>query len=155
VTGAYLLDTTVLIDHAKGRRDGVDVLGRLFAETGALFTCDVVSSEAVSGGLTEERDVIIRLLDALEYVAIDPEAARWSGDRRRELRAAGRRAPLADALIAATAWRLDATIVTRNAADFEHLGVPVLGYGMPAPPAPSAAGPPRQAKPGTKRGSTS
>ncbi len=129
MTHAYVLDTTVLIDHAKGRPDGVAVVARLFSETGNLYTCDVVTSEALSGGQPEERALIIRLLDALEYVAIDPGGARWAGDRRRALRSAGRRGPLADALIAATAWRLDATVVTRNSADFERFGVRVLEYG--------------------------
>lgn len=141
---AYLLDTTVLIDHAKGRAAGVEVLERLFAETSDLYTCDVVTSEALSGGSPEERTLIARLLDALEYIAIDPEGARWAGDRRRSLRASGRRSPLSDALIAATAWRMDATVVTRNPADFERLGVPVLAYGEQP-----------QARAGTKRGSTS
>ena len=139
---AYLLDTTVLIDHAKGRPDGVRVLARLFAESGDLYTCDVVTSEALSGGIAEERALIIRLLDALDYIAIDPDGARWAGDQRRESRASGRRHPLADALIAATAWRMGATVVTRNAADFEGFGIPVLTYGE------------TQTSAGTKRGST-
>jgi predicted nucleic acid-binding protein len=139
----YLLDTTLLIDHSTGRPDGAQMLARLFAETGALYACDITTSEALAGGPRKERAVIIRLLDALEYVAIDPDGARWAGDRRRVLRAAGRRAPLGDALIAAVAWRLDATVVTRNAADFEPFGVKVMGYGDPP------------ARAGTRRGSTS
>lgn len=126
---AYLLDTTVLIDHAKGRDDGVAVLTRLFAETDRLYTCDVIATEALSGGVREERAIITRLLDALEYIAIDPEGARWAGDRRRALSRAGRRHPLADALIAATAWRMGAAVVTRNGADFERFGIAVLAYG--------------------------
>ena len=128
---AYLLDTTLLIDHAKGRRDGVDTIARLFEKSGRLYACDVVTCEALSGGVPFERDLIVRLLDALEYLAIDPEGARWAGDRRRELRAQGRRAPLGDSLIAAVAWRMNATVVTRNPRDFELYGVAVLGYGDP------------------------
>ncbi|MEA2025626.1 MAG: type II toxin-antitoxin system VapC family toxin, partial [Chloroflexota bacterium] len=127
----YVLDTTLLIDHATGRRDGVEILARLFGETGALYACDITTSEALSGGPPEERAIIARLLDALEYLVTDPEGARWAGDRRRELRAQGRRSPLGDSLIAAVAWRMEATIVTRNPADFELFGVPVLGYGEP------------------------
>jgi predicted nucleic acid-binding protein len=139
----YLLDTTVLIDHSKGRAEGVEVLARLVEETGDLYTCDVVTCESLSGGIPEERALMARLLDALEYVAIDPEGARWAGGQRRELRRAGHRCPLADALVAAVAWRLDAVIVTRNGADFRHFGVRVLAYGD------------GQARAGTKRGSTS
>ncbi|MFV2062087.1 MAG: type II toxin-antitoxin system VapC family toxin [Chloroflexota bacterium] len=139
----YLLDTTVLIDHARGFADGVEILERLFAETSHLYTCDIVTAEALSGGDATERAVISRLLDALEYLAIDPDGARWAGRRRQELRSKGRRHPLADALIAAAAWRVGATVVTRNAADLERFGVPVLGYGRG-----------RQTNAGTKRGST-
>ena len=143
MSAGYLLDTTLLIDHAKGRREGVAMLARLFEETGGLYTCDIVSCEALSGGVPDERGLITRLLDALEYLAIDPEGARWAGDRRRELRAQGRRSPLGDSLIAAVAWRTGATVVTRNPRDFEPFGVPVLSYGEPP-----------QASAGTKRGST-
>jgi predicted nucleic acid-binding protein len=140
---SYLLDTTLMIDHAKGRQDGVTMLARLFEETGRLYTCDIVSCEALSGGVLEERLAMTRLLDALEYLAIDPEGARWAGHRRRELRSQGHRSPLGDSLIAAVAWRMDATVVTRNPRDFEPFGVKVLGYGDPP------------ASEGTKRGSTS
>ncbi len=145
---SYLLDTTVLIDYAKGRPDGAGVVDRLFGETGMLYTCDITTSEALAGGQDEERAVVERLLDALEYIAIDPDGARWAGSRRRELRAEGRRAPLGDALIAAVAWRMDAIVVTRNPRDFEPFGVKVLGYGDPI-----RAG--LGASEGTKRGSTS
>ena len=74
------------------------------------------------------REAVRRLLDALEYVAVDPEAARWAGERRAERVAGGSRRHLGDALIAGLAWRLGATIVTRNPRDFEAYGVPVLGY---------------------------
>jgi len=101
-------------------------------------------ARALSGGAPEEREGIKRLLDALEYLALEPDGARWTGDRRRELRAQGRRSPLGDALIVAVAWRIDATVVTRNPKDFEPFGVKVLVYGDPS-----------QARAGTKRGSTS
>jgi predicted nucleic acid-binding protein len=39
---------------------------------------------------------------------------------------------LADALVAAAAWQLEATVVTRNPRDFEDAGVPVLAYGLAA-----------------------
>ena len=74
-----------------------------------------------------------RLLDALEYVALAPEGARWAGKQRRERRVSGRRAPsTTDALIAALAHSLGATVVTRNAQDFAAFDVQVLGYGEPA-----------------------
>ena len=124
-----MLDTTVIIDHANGLPAGVATVARLFAETSALYTCDVVTCEALSKGDPEQRRAAVRLLEALEFVALDPHGARWAGKQRRRLAAAGRKHPVADSLIAAVAWRMDATVVTRNGADFELFDVPVLGYG--------------------------
>ena len=126
----YLLDTTVLLDHASGRYGVLDVIERLFAETGDIFTCDAVVAEALSKGTDEELALIGRLIDALEYVATTPDAARWAAASRRRRDRASRR-HLGDSLIAGVAWDLDATVVTRNPCDFEGQGVPVLAYGQP------------------------
>jgi predicted nucleic acid-binding protein len=126
----YLLDSTVLIDYSHDHVPGREIMERLFAESSELYTCAVVSCESLSGGSPDQREAIRAALDALEYVAIDPDGARWAGDRRREEIESRRHKPgVSDALIAALAWRLGATVVTRNARDFEAFDVPVLGYG--------------------------
>jgi predicted nucleic acid-binding protein len=67
------------------------------------------------------------MIQALEYVATHPDAARWAGEARRR---SGRTSPrtLGDALIAGVAWSLGAMVVTRNPDDFVRMGVPVLAY---------------------------
>jgi predicted nucleic acid-binding protein len=124
----YLLDTTVLIDHAHGRAGVGDLLDSLFDQPNDLYVCDVVVTEALSSGPDNEILVIGSLVRALEYVSTHPEAARWAGDARRRRGLKGPRS-LADALIAGVAWSLEATIVTRNPRDFERIGAPVLAYG--------------------------
>jgi predicted nucleic acid-binding protein len=127
---SYLLDTTVVIDHAEGFAPAVELLSQLFSETSDLYTCDVVTCEALSRGDEEAVAVKRTLLDALEYVALSPDGARWAGEQRRTRREAGQRAPsTTDALIAALARSVGATVVTRNARDFDAFDVPVLGYG--------------------------
>ncbi len=128
-TVSYVLDSTVIIDYAEGRLAGTAIVERLFGETGELYTCDAITCEVLSGGTPDGRAGIRRLLDALEFVALDSEGARWAGERRAERRPGTSRRHLGDALVAAVAWRLGATIVTRNARDFEAYGVPVLAYG--------------------------
>lgn len=126
----YLLDSTVLIDYSHDHPHGEAIMERVFEESSELYTCDVVSCESLSVGSAEQRDAIRSALDALEYVALDPDGARWAGDQRRSRIAEGRHKPsVGDALIAGLAWRLGATVVTRNARDFEAFDVPVLGYG--------------------------
>ena len=124
----YLLDTTVLLDFAHDRPSALELVDRLFADAETLYTCDVVTCEALSGVDGLERRVIRGVLDALEYVALEPDAARWAAAARRAGRSSPGARSLADALIAATAWSLTATVVTRNPRDFERLGIPVLRY---------------------------
>ena len=131
---SYVLDTTVVIDHVDGYVPASELLDRLFSESGDIYTCDVVTCEALSKGDEHALSVKRTLLDALEYVALAPEGARWAAKQRRTQRAGGRRVPsTTDALIAALAHILGATVVTRNARDFAAFDVPVLGYGQPNP----------------------
>jgi predicted nucleic acid-binding protein len=124
----YLLDTTLVIDHAHGHEPAMALLHRLYEDGAELFTCDVVVCEALSGGTDEHRAVVSRLLQALDYVATDPDAARAAGAARRTRHEVGGRLGLGDALIAAVAGGLGATIVTRNRPDFERQGASVLTY---------------------------
>ena len=128
----YVLDTTLLIDHAADRPGAVALVRRLFEETADVYTCDAVVAEACSRGTDEELAAIATMIQALEYVATHPDAARWAGETRR---VRGRTSPrtLGDALIAGVAWSLGATVVTRNPDDFVRMGVPVLAYEADAP----------------------
>ena len=123
----YLLDTTLLIDHAKGRPGAVELVQELFSEPNEMLVCDAIVTEALSGVDVDQVDAILALIDALEYVSTDPDAARWAGASRSRLRRTSPR-QLGDAIIAGVAWFMDATVVTRNPADFEIQGVRVLGY---------------------------
>lgn len=129
----YVLDTTVIVDHINGYQPAVEMVHSLFGETSELFTCDVVTCEALSRGDQTAISAARILLDALEYVALSPEGARWAGERRRQRIELGRGKPgTSDALIAAVANSLGATVVTRNAKDFAAFEVPVLGYEQPS-----------------------
>jgi predicted nucleic acid-binding protein len=123
----YLLDTTLLLDHVRGKPSAVELVRSLFSEANDLYVCDAVVTESLSKGSDEEIAMIDMLLRPLEYVATTPDAARWAGASRRML---GHTSPrrLGDAIIAGVAWSLQATVVTRNPRDFEIQGVPVLAY---------------------------
>lgn len=124
----YLLDSTLLIDHANGDAPAAALLRRLFEEGHELYACDVVTCEVLSRGSDADIRHLRTLLDALEYVATSPEAARWAGTSRRQRHMAGGRRALADALIGGIAHELAAVVVTRNGADFERQGIEVLDY---------------------------
>ena len=46
----YLIDATLLIDHANGRPGAVALVRELFSEPNDLLVCDAVVSEALAGG---------------------------------------------------------------------------------------------------------
>jgi predicted nucleic acid-binding protein len=124
----YLLDTTVLVDHANGFEPATRLLARLYEEGGELFTCDVVTCEALSGGTDEHLESVSRLLEPVEFVETSPGAARWAAASRLARHRLGGKLGLGDALIAGVAIAMDATVVTRNRPDFERQGVSVLKY---------------------------
>lgn len=124
----YLLDTTLLIDHANSDPAAIDLLGRLFEEGHDLYTCDVVTCEALSRGAPDDLRHVSNLLDALEYVSTTPTAALRAAAARRDRHAAGGKRALGDALIVGVAADLDAIVVTRNRVDFARHGIRTLEY---------------------------
>jgi hypothetical protein len=123
----YLLDTTLLIDHVHGRPEALALVEWLFSQANDLYTCDVIVAEALSRGGAVEVAAVGALIDVLEYVSTTPAAARRAGEDRRGRNVTSDRS-LPDAIIAGVAWALDATVVTRNAKDFEKLSVQALAY---------------------------
>ena len=71
-------------------------------------------------------------LDKLSYVDLTPEMAATSGSFRYNARTQGRRLHTPDALIAALAHHLSATLLTNNVRDFWMDGVTVEQLGAPA-----------------------
>ena len=111
----YLLDTTLLIDHASGQPARGRARARACsASRMTCYVCDAVVAEALSKGRDDEIAAIAALIDALEYVATHPDAA-----------ALGRRIAAAARPVESTTARRrasspgspglnDAIVVTRN-----------------------------------------
>jgi predicted nucleic acid-binding protein len=66
------------------------------------------------------------LASRCRILEIDAPTAQRAGDIRGRLAASGLSRSQADMLIAATAWRHDLIVVTRNTADFDGTAVPVF-----------------------------
>jgi predicted nucleic acid-binding protein len=118
----------MVIDHTHGYPPAMALLARLFEEGAELYTCDVITCEALSGGTDEHRESVSAVLRPLAYESTSPDAARQAAARRLERHQAGGKLGLGDALIAAIAEDLGAAVVTRNRPDFERQGIEVLTY---------------------------
>ena len=114
---SYLLDSTGLIDWLKGRRGVAPILEQL-ASTERLAVNAISMAEVYSGVADKDLAVTDRLFGGFDYWPIDPPTARLAGTYRYRYARMGRPLSVTDMLMAASAVRNDATLVTGNVKDF-------------------------------------
>jgi len=135
VAGGHLLDTSFVIDCWHNRAEALARLERLFADGGPLYITEVVVGELFTGLREADRATARGLLEPIEFIQPGPETAVNAGIWRAEARERGSTLHLADALIAAAAHAVGATVVTRNLRDFALTPVMVEDYWREASPA--------------------
>jgi predicted nucleic acid-binding protein len=121
----FLLDTTVLIDISKGAPEVYGRLGTLL-EGGEAGVCAVSVAEFMTGVPPTKRAWMARVIDQFTYWHLTREAAETAGMLRYDLARRGIALQVPDALIAGLAQALKAVLVTDNAKDFVHTGVPIV-----------------------------
>lgn len=124
----YLLDTTFVIDLLRGQPTARRRYARLFEEGDAVYVNEVVVCEAATGAHGNTLSDLVAIVQPIEFIQPGPESALEAGRWRAEARGRGRLLSLPDALIAAAANAVDATILTRNVRDFSLTPVPVEAY---------------------------
>ena len=117
-----LVDTSVLIDHLRGRSEASGVL-RTAREHGRRVCGSVVTRTEILGGMrSDERSRTYALLDVIEWIPIDIDISDRAGELARTFHRAFPGVDVADFLIAATAELLGAELVTRNVKHFPMVG---------------------------------
>ena len=114
----YILDTTLLVDHLRGREEAVELVDTLALDGHRLGVCCVSITELYSGLGQHERAAADDFTDGLEYYDISREIAKEAGRYRYEFARRGTALSTADTLIAATAIAQGATLITANTSDF-------------------------------------
>lgn len=114
----YLVDTSTLIDFAKNFEPVRSQLLDMLRSENEIGVCDVVIAELYAGARSGERAAWRRFLPSLTYWETTVEAAERAGSYRYDYALRGRAIGIGDALIAAVAVDVQATLVTNNVKDF-------------------------------------
>ena len=122
----YILDTTVLIDHLRGRREVVEFITELAQQGHQLGTCCVNIAELYAGLSDKEHNRANRLIEHLDYYEISRGIAKLAGGYRFSFARQGVTLTTADTLVAAVAIDQDATLMTANARDYPMDGIKVI-----------------------------
>ena len=120
-----LLDSTVLIDHLRGRANVTMRLNALVSDRWRLCICSISVAEVYAGMLERERVATERLLGSLVWYDISYGVAQDAGELYARLRRTGRTVAITDLLIGCTARSHQATVLTANVKDFPVPGLSV------------------------------
>ncbi len=124
----YVLDSTFLIDHLRSNAAALARLERMYIEGDDPIVTAVTTTEVWAGRKVEGDPAIEAFLRYFEYIHAGPSTARLAGEWRAKAREIGLTLKAPDAIIAATAFDLGATVLTRNVRDFELTPVRVEAY---------------------------
>lgn len=121
--GEYLLDTNILILALRGHTGALDLLATLGREERQAFISVVTRAEVLAGMHPHEELRTLELLNALGNLPVDKDVADQAGRWVYQYARQGVQISLPDALIAATAFLYDLTLVTTNP---RHFPIPQL-----------------------------
>jgi predicted nucleic acid-binding protein len=110
-----ILDTSVVIDVLRGSSAATDFLLSLDEQP---ICSEVVRVEVMRGLRTAERAAAERLLHEIRWIGLDEPIARLAGEMGRKWRRSHAGISTRDLIVAATAQRLGAALVTTNVRDF-------------------------------------
>ena len=115
---AVLLDTTVIIDLLRGRREARQRLAALRDAGDSPFACAINVEETARGLTASEREAAKRLFNGLRMAPLTEVEGWRAGEWRRTYASRGRTLSQADCLIAAAAVTIGARLATGNPRDF-------------------------------------
>lgn len=113
-----VIDTTVAIDHLRGRAEASAVLRDLIARREPVVASELVRYELGTGVRDGEVEAVEAFCRTVAWVPVDEEIARLAGAFARRYRPAHHVIDDVDFLIGATAHVLDAQLLTTNVRHF-------------------------------------
>jgi len=113
-----LLDTSVLIDHLRGDPRAHRLVTGLDGEGEILSACVLTKVELLAGMRSAEHAKTRGLIDAVEWLEVDDDLGERAGALASRFLRSHPGIELVDYVIAATAERLNANLLTRNRSHF-------------------------------------
>jgi predicted nucleic acid-binding protein len=123
-----MLDSAFVIDHMGGVPEALERFRSLFEAGDDPLINEIVVCEVRAGLRSAELPTFHALLEPVEFIQPGPSAAIVAGAWRDQARQRGFHLSLADALVAAAAYAVDAAVLTRNVRDFRLTPVRVETY---------------------------
>ena len=120
-----VLDTDIAIDFLRRYEYARELLER-WAGEGLLAVSTLTHLEIYQGMKSGEEEATNTFLDGLVSVAVDIPIARQAGSMLGEIRSKGTTIGIADAIIAATALRLGAPLLTNNVEHYPFADLKVV-----------------------------
>jgi len=113
-----LLDTTVIVDALRVRRNRHELLAQLIRQGHRLHTTALNAAEVYAGMRPNEEKGTEAFLDGLQCFVADREAARMGGRLKKQWADQGRTLTLIDCIVAAVAIQNECALATDNRKDF-------------------------------------
>ncbi|MCS7106036.1 MAG: type II toxin-antitoxin system VapC family toxin [Candidatus Aenigmarchaeota archaeon] len=113
-----LVDTDIIIDVLRNFRKTIEILKELNAKS-ELFISGITESEIFSGkdlNENEKREKVKKFLLNFRKINPDNEIFQLAGELRRKYQVS-----LLDSIIAATACKIEASLLTKNVKDFKKI----------------------------------
>lgn len=124
----YLLDTTTLIDISRQLEPARSRVRAHLDAGDTVGVCAVIVAEFASGLPPWQRGTWASLAPRLRYWSTTSAAAEHAGEYRYAFARQGIQIPTTDALVAATAWYWNATVVTDNLKHFPMPDIQVVSF---------------------------
>jgi predicted nucleic acid-binding protein len=113
-----LLDTTVIIDVLRNKRERPNLLRKLVGQGHTLACCPINITEVYAGMRPNEQAATDVFLQSLELIPTTWPVAKLAGDLKRDHSKKGTTLNLGDVIIAATALHNGLPLLTDNIKDF-------------------------------------
>ncbi|MDO7907586.1 PIN domain-containing protein [Paenibacillus sp. JX-17] len=114
MSNGYLLDTNIAIAILISEKKVIDFIQQASRDQMPIYFSTITVAEVFSGLKPEEQLRTEKLFTAKRCLDVTSEIAKWAGTLRKDLQGKGRKLKTPDALIIATAWFHELTLVSRD-----------------------------------------